>query len=317
MATQQAQIEVLLAQNRSLESKLAKASQSVHNSTQQPQPPAAAKRKATTSTETLQSEEDMTARIIEMVNASVAEALRTTVQTTVVNAVRAAVTEAFATVDSRLTNIETRFSNMEATVNNTVAGLEALRTATDTSFAVIKQSMARAPAITRNRLTSHSSTQHSEPTTASTSCLPSESKALHVNQARENDSWLPIKARHSPLRGATRSLSTALRSWRCGCTQSSNAVSPDASACVCTPRVVAAAKPIPRRVGSKRREGKTKRGTRRLRGRPVVYLRKRAAGSRVKLFPGGRADDFESLVGPSSVCFNRTAGVTMPRLQIT
>ncbi|KAL3199264.1 hypothetical protein MRX96_013923 [Rhipicephalus microplus] len=105
MATQQAQIEVLLAQNRSLESKLAKASQSVHNSTQQPQPPAAAKRKATTSTETLQSEEDMTARIIEMVNASVAEALRTTVQTTVVNAVRAAVTEAFATVDSRLTNI--------------------------------------------------------------------------------------------------------------------------------------------------------------------------------------------------------------------
>ncbi|KAL3190532.1 hypothetical protein MRX96_020043 [Rhipicephalus microplus] len=84
MATQQAQIEVLLAQNRSLESKLAKASQSVHNSTQQPQPPAAAKRKATTSTETLQSEEDMTARIIEMVNASVAEALRTTVQTTVV-----------------------------------------------------------------------------------------------------------------------------------------------------------------------------------------------------------------------------------------
>ncbi|KAL3224972.1 hypothetical protein MRX96_049392 [Rhipicephalus microplus] len=167
MATQQAQIEVLLAQNRSLESKLAKASQSVHNSTQQPQPPAAAKRKATTSTETLQSEEDMTARIIEMVNASVAEALRTTVQTTVVNAVRAAVTEAFATVDSRLTNIETRFSNMEATVNNTVAGLEALRTATDTSFAVIKQSMARAPAITRNRVTSHSSTQHSEPTTAS------------------------------------------------------------------------------------------------------------------------------------------------------
>ncbi|KAH7985465.1 hypothetical protein HPB51_026821 [Rhipicephalus microplus] len=167
MATQQAQIEVLLAQNRSLESKLAKASQSVHNSTQQPQPPATAKRKATTSTETLQSEEDMTARIIEMVNASVAEALRTTVQTTVVNAVRAAVTEAFATVDSRLTNIETRFSNMEATVNNTVAGLEALRTATDTSFAVIKQSMARAPAITRNRVTSHSSTQHSEPTTAS------------------------------------------------------------------------------------------------------------------------------------------------------
>ncbi|KAH8031090.1 hypothetical protein HPB51_012778 [Rhipicephalus microplus] len=172
MATQQAQIEVLLAQNRSLESKLAKASQSVHNSTQQPQPPAAAKRKATTSTETLQSEEDMTARIIEMVNASVAEALRTTVQTTVVNAVRAAVTEAFATVDSRLTNIETRFSNMEATVNNTVAGLEALRTATDTSFAVIKQSMARAPAITRNRVTSHSSTQHSEPTTASTVTNP-------------------------------------------------------------------------------------------------------------------------------------------------
>ncbi|KAH8027498.1 hypothetical protein HPB51_007031 [Rhipicephalus microplus] len=58
MATQQAQIEVLLAQNRSLESKLAKASQSVHNSTQQPQPPAAAKRKATTSTETLQSDDD-------------------------------------------------------------------------------------------------------------------------------------------------------------------------------------------------------------------------------------------------------------------
>ncbi|KAL3217726.1 hypothetical protein MRX96_050952 [Rhipicephalus microplus] len=86
----------------------------------------------------------MTARIVEMVNASVAEALRTTVQTTVVNAVRAAVTEAFATVDSRPNeHKETRFSNMEATVNNTVAGLEALRTATDTSFAVIKQSMAK------------------------------------------------------------------------------------------------------------------------------------------------------------------------------
>ncbi|XP_075744169.1 uncharacterized protein LOC119171194 [Rhipicephalus microplus] len=131
MATQQAQIEVLLAQNRSLESKLAKASQSVHNSTQQPQPPAAAKRKATTSTETLQSEEDMTARIIEMVNASVAEALRTTVQTTVVNAVRAAVTEAFATVDSRLTNIETRSTNVnrnEASTLQTSTGQKNART---------------------------------------------------------------------------------------------------------------------------------------------------------------------------------------------
>ncbi|KAH7950939.1 hypothetical protein HPB52_003227 [Rhipicephalus sanguineus] len=96
---------------------------------------AAAKRKATTSAETLRSEEDTTARIIQTVNASVAEALRTTVHATVADAVRAAVIESFASVDSRLTNMETRLANMETTVNNTVAGLEALRTASDTSFA--------------------------------------------------------------------------------------------------------------------------------------------------------------------------------------
>ncbi|KAL1481740.1 hypothetical protein MTO96_034248 [Rhipicephalus appendiculatus] len=152
MATQQAQIETLIAQNRSLESRLSKASQNVHQSTPQPQPAAAAKRKATTSTETLRSEEDTTAKIIQTVNSSVAEALRTTVHATVADAVRAAVTEAFATIDSRLTNMETRLANMETTVNNTVAGLEALRTATDTRFGVIKQSMASATTGIGNRV---------------------------------------------------------------------------------------------------------------------------------------------------------------------
>ncbi|KAH8032352.1 hypothetical protein HPB51_024129 [Rhipicephalus microplus] len=107
MATQQTQIETLLAQNRSLESRLAKASQFVHNSTAQPQPAAAAKHKAMTSTEMLQSEEDTTVRIIQTVNASIAQALCTTVHATVADTVRAAVTEAFATVDSHLTSIET------------------------------------------------------------------------------------------------------------------------------------------------------------------------------------------------------------------
>ncbi|KAL1430283.1 hypothetical protein MTO96_015163 [Rhipicephalus appendiculatus] len=116
---QQAQLKDAQAskapQNRSLESRLSKASQNLHQSTPQPQPAAAAKRKATTSTETLRSEEDTTARIIQTVNSSVAEALRTTVHATVADAVRAAVTEAFATVDSRLTNMETRLANMETT----------------------------------------------------------------------------------------------------------------------------------------------------------------------------------------------------------
>ncbi|KAL1481413.1 hypothetical protein MTO96_034479, partial [Rhipicephalus appendiculatus] len=117
MATQQAQIETLISQNRSLESRLSKASQNLHQSTPQPQPAAAAKRKATTSTETLRSEEDTTARIIQTANSSVAEALRTTVHATVADAVRAAVTEAFATMDSRLTNMETRLASMETTHN--------------------------------------------------------------------------------------------------------------------------------------------------------------------------------------------------------
>ncbi|KAH7936027.1 hypothetical protein HPB52_016723 [Rhipicephalus sanguineus] len=82
---------------------------------------APATRKATTSAETLRSEEDTTARIIQTVNASATEALRTTVYATVADAVRAAVTEASASVDSRLTNNETRLANMGTTVNNTLS----------------------------------------------------------------------------------------------------------------------------------------------------------------------------------------------------
>ncbi|KAL1430122.1 hypothetical protein MTO96_023523 [Rhipicephalus appendiculatus] len=167
MATQQAQIETLIAQNRSLESRLSKSSQNVRQSTPQPQPAAAAKRKATTSTETLRSEEDTTAKIIQTVNSSVAEALRTTVHATVADAVRAAVTEAFATIDSRLTNMETRLANMETTVNNAVAGLEALRTATGTRFGVIKQSMASTTQALATECPPHCSAQQSGPTTAS------------------------------------------------------------------------------------------------------------------------------------------------------
>ncbi|KAL1445548.1 hypothetical protein MTO96_044958 [Rhipicephalus appendiculatus] len=162
-----------------LESRLSKASPNVRQSipqphsptvnstTPQPQPAAAAKRKATTPTETLRSEEDTTARIIQTVNSSVAEAHRMTVHATVADAVRAAVTEAFATIDSRLTNMKTRLANMETTVNNTVAGLEALRTATDTTFGVIKQSMASATTDIGNRVPSHCSAQQSGPTTLS------------------------------------------------------------------------------------------------------------------------------------------------------
>ncbi|KAL3199547.1 hypothetical protein MRX96_043875 [Rhipicephalus microplus] len=88
------------------------------------------------------------ARMIQTANTSVSEAVRTTVHDTVTDVVRAANAEAFETVDSRLTTTETIFSYMEATVNNSVAGLEALITAPDSSFAVFEQSIVRTPAIT-------------------------------------------------------------------------------------------------------------------------------------------------------------------------